>query len=201
VATATPTPTPTPTATHTPTPTPDTAPAAQVPLVQGWNLVSIPIVPASTEPAVVFASVADHLAIAYAWNAQAGEWQTYDPALPPQFNTLTVVNERMGLWMRMTEADTLEVPGAFPDTTIIPLYAGWNAVGFPASGPRDPADTLSAIADKVSVVLGYNPADPEDPWKRYSPAGPPFANDMAALEPGKGYWILATEDCLWEVSY
>lgn len=194
-AVSTPTPTPTPTA------TPVTAPQAQVLLSQGWNLVSLPIVPSSTDPSVVFSSIAGNLAIAYAWDAQAGAWQTYDPALPPQFNTMTVVNERMGLWVHMTDADTLEVPGAFPDTTTIPLYAGWNAVGFPASASRDPAAALSAIADKVAVVLGYDPADPEDPWKRYSPGGPSFANDLEALEPGKGYWILATEDCLWEIAY
>lgn len=195
------TPTPTPTATNTPTATPVTAPQAQVPLFLGWNLISLPIVPSSTDPSVVFSSLEGSLATVYSWNAQAGEWQTYDPALPPQSNTLTLVNERMGLWVHMNAGDTLEVSGAYPDSTTIPLYAGWNAVGFPASESRDPRAALASIADKVDVVLGYEPSDAADPWKRYSPAGPSFANDLATLEPGKGYWILATEDCLWEVVY
>ena len=137
----------------------------------------------------------------YTWDAQAATWKTYDPALPPEAGTLTSVHERMGLWVKVSSAATLEVTGQRPATTGIPLYLGWNMVGFPASAPRDPAAALASVADKVSTVLGYDPGRPENPWRRYRPAAPPFANDLAALQPGQGYWILVAEPCNWEVAY
>jgi hypothetical protein len=198
-ATPTNTPTRTPTPTNTPTATPSTQ-TAQIALVEGWNLVSIPVVPDSTDPAVLFASISESLALVYSWDAQTGEWKTYDPALPSPANTLTAVDERMALWIKMNGATTLSVPGQRPGTTQIPLYAGWNMVGFPASEPRDPAAAIASIAGQVSTILGYDPESPENPWSRYQPAAPAFANDLGLLQPSWGYWILATQACMWEIA-
>jgi len=189
----------TPTPTNTPTATPS-AQTAEIVLLEGWNLVSLPVAPDSTDPAVLFAPVADSLALVYFWDTPAGNWKTYSPSIPPGANTLTAVDERMGLWVKMNSAATLAVSGQRPGTTQIPLHIGWNMVGFPASGPREPAAAIAAIADKVSTVLGYESETPENPWRRYRPAGPAFANDLQSLQPGQGYWILATEAVMWEVA-
>jgi hypothetical protein len=188
------------TATPTPTPTPSTQ-TADVSLLEGWNLVSIPVAPDSTDPAVIFAPVADSVSLVYFWSAQEGIWKTYDPALPPGANTLTAVDERMGLWMHMRAAATLTVSGQRPATTQIPLYVGWNMVGFPAAEPSEPAVAIAAIAEKVSTILGYDSESSGNPWKRYRPAAPDFANDLGALEPGRGYWMLVAEACTWELPY
>ena len=50
------------------------------------------------------------------------------------------------------------------------------------------------------VVRGYEPTDVLDPWKRYDPSGPAYANDLVALQPGRGYWIKVTQDCEWSLA-
>ena len=52
---------------------------------------------------------------------------------------------------------------------------------------------LAGIAGKYDLVYAYDAADAADPWKKYDPAAPAFANDLAQMGPGKGYWLRATQ--------
>jgi hypothetical protein len=202
-ATATFTPAPTATATHTPTETPTPAPTTTatpgVPLREGWNLISLPVVPDSNNPDVVFASVSHVLVSAYYWDASAGTWKTYSPLMPPGANSLTFVDERMGMWVKVIAPATLTVAGRAPTGAQIPLYVGWNLVGFPSSAPCSPEVALAPIADKVVAIMTYEAGEWGGTWRRYRPGAPDFANDLRVLEPGKGYWVLAAEGCTWEI--
>lgn len=164
-----------------------------VSLAAGWNLASIPLVPASTAIADVLASIAGKYTIVHAWDAAAQGWRTYDPALPPEASTLHALDEKTAFWILMAEAATLTVDGAPPATTDQTLYAGWNLVAYPSATPRPVGEALTSIAGMYTVVWAYYAGEPQL-WRHYDPAAP-FGNDLAEMTPGRGYWVRATEPC------
>ena len=78
----------------------------------------------------------------------------------------------------------------------IPLEAGWNLVSFQVGGPVTPAHLQNALLhpERLLEIWGYAASgDPSIPgvWRihRFGPLPPGFPNDLATLEPGRGYWI------------
>jgi len=171
-----------------------TAPAGQVPLTAGWNLVSLPVAPASTAPAAVLAPIAGQFDLVHAYDAcaAADPWHTYDPAAAAG-NTLTAIDHRIGFWIRATAATTLPVSGTAPAETTIQLCPGWNLIGYPLAQPRSVPNALHSIAGRYLRVYGYDPADPADPWEVFDIGVPDWANDLQTMLPGRGYWVFATE--------
>jgi len=165
-----------------------------VPLLPGWNLISLPRPPDSVDPAAVFSSIAGSYTIVHSYDAcDAEPWRTWDPAAPGA-SDLTSVDHRAGLWVRATAAATLAVSGTEPAETSIHLCQGWNLIGYPLAQPRPVLAALSSIASKFRRVFGWDPADPVDPWEVFDVAVPAWANDLEQMQPGRGYWIYATED-------
>jgi len=53
----------------------------------------------------------------------------------------------------------------------------------------DISDVLSPIQGQYEIVWAYNASDTADPWKKYVPGAPEWANDLHVMNPGQGYWI------------
>jgi hypothetical protein len=133
----------------------------------------------------------------------AGTWDAvkwYDPldAADPwktsrvggQFNDLTAIDNTIGVWVHVTANCTLTVEGAIPATTLIPLHAGWNLVGYPSQTPRTVADALwGTSADHADAFDPVSPA-------YISEAGPEYV-----MAPGNGYWVHVVADCVWTVDW
>lgn len=168
---------------------------ADIPLEQGWNMISLPVEPESYDVADVFASVDGSYDLVYAFDAAQGEWLTYDVNLPPQANSLTTLDATMGLWVHMTQAATLSVTGVEQTVVDIPLYTGWNLVSYPLLQGQPIEDALASIDGKYTSVRTYDAFDPSDPWKNYLPGAPSFVSDLSDMMPEHGYWIEVTEDC------
>lgn len=174
-----------------------------IPLVAGWNLVSIPVQPTDSDITEVLASIAGHYDLVYAYNGcdVADPWKSYNPSAPPFANDLTDVDSSMGLWIHMTsETSTLEVSESEPAESAIPLCTGWNLVGYPSSQPLLVADGIATIQEELSLLYGYNAMDSDDPWEKYDPSAPPFANDLELMEPRRGYWIKVNQDVKWLIN-
>ena len=77
----------------------------------------------------------------------------------------------------------------------IPLYSGWNLVGYPSQTARPVADALTSIDGLYTQVQTFDAADTSDPWKQYSVGAPAYANDLTTMEQERGYWIYVTEPC------
>ncbi|NIS81748.1 MAG: hypothetical protein GTO14_16420 [Anaerolineales bacterium] len=175
--------------------------AASIPLQLGWNLVSIPEEPADTDPAAVLASIVGSYDQVYAFDGcdPADPWKLYDPANPGS-NDLLAIDHTIGFWVDMTTEDVLEVSGTAYPSTDIPLCEGWNLIGYPLAQALPVAGVLNNIEGKYSRVFGYDLADGDDPWEVYDVAAPDWANDLQMMQPGRGYWILATEDTALTIS-
>jgi hypothetical protein len=195
--TATPTRTPTATATGTPTATPTCASGPGVPLAQGWNLVSLLRAPGDTSVAAVLCSIRGQLVAAFAYDAAApgGAWRIHAPDAPSYVSDLTAIDERMGFWVQVDAACTLACGGAVATGVSIPLYEGWNLVGYPASASQTVALALDSIDSQYDLVYAYDTSTPADPWRSYAVGAAPGENTLTTFDPGHGYWIRATEDC------
>ncbi len=172
----------------------------EIPLLAGLNLVSIPEEPADTDPAAVFAAVSGELStvVAAATCSARGPWLTYDPA-DSAASDLTAVDHRIGMWVSMSVAAALPSDGTLPATTTIEMCEGWNLIGFPTAEPRHPHVALASIAGKWERIFGYDAFDSDDPWEVFSVDVPDWANDLRMMKPGRGYWVLATEDVTLEI--
>ena len=166
----------------------------EIPLIAGWNLISLPLDPPDSDPAAVFAPIAGQLARVEAHDAcdVADPWKLYDPA-DPAASDLTAVTPAMGLWVKVTAATVLPLAGTLPATTDIDLCQGWNHIGFPADQPRAPTAVFSSIAGKWQRLFGHDAFDIKDPFEFFDPAVPAWANDLELMRPGYGYWLLASE--------
>ncbi len=172
----------------------------EIPLLAGFNLISIPEEPADPDPAAVLNPIGGLYNRAFAYDAcdVTDPWKVYDPA-DPAASDLTAIDHKIGLWLDATAATDLPSDGVLPATTALNLCVGWNLIGFPAAQPRHPLAALAPIAGKWQRIFGYDVFDPVDPWEVYSVGAPEWANDLSVMQPGRGYWILITESTTLEI--
>jgi len=203
-ATATPTPTatrtPTPTATRTATPTntPTATPTRgpeTISLVAGMNLVGLPVAPADPNLPAILQPINGAYTLVYAYDGcdAADPWKKFDPALPAFANDLATLDVQHGYWLSMTAAATLAITGTRSVSAAIPLCPGWNLIGYPSAAPVPLPGALSSIAGKYDLVYAYDASDTANPWKKFDPNAPSFANDLAEMGSDKGYWLRATQ--------
>ena len=150
----------------------------------------------------MLASIAGNYDLVYAYDGcdTADHWKNFNPSAPPFANDLTNVDEKMGLWIHMTAADTLSVSGTTPGTTDISLCEGWNLTGNPSTQQLPVADALTSISGAYDLIYAYEAADTADPWASYNPTSPPFANDLTDMGAGWGYWMKANQDATWTIN-
>jgi hypothetical protein len=175
------------------------APASiSIPLSQGWNMISLPLVPDDVSAAAVFAPVADDVAAVYALDSFAGggTWLRYVPGRP-ELSTLQTVDPSMGLFVLATGETTLEVNGLILGLTTVSLAEGWNLAGFPAASAHPVDLWLYSLADRVEMVYGLQA---DGSWRRYIPDAAEFSN-LAEAEPGSGYLVLANRVTHFVVDY
>ncbi len=173
-----------------------------IPLRTGWNLVSVPLTLSSTNTDAVLSPISGLYTKVWAYDAfdTADPWKVYDVSLPPFLNDLTQINNTKGLWLWATQNATWTVNGSWPASTSIPLKTGWNLIGYPGQIAKSVPDALAPIAGKYTKVWAYDAFDDTDKWKVYDTSLPPFLNDLAQFQPGRGYWVYVTQDCTLTVT-
>lgn len=70
----------------------------------------------------------------------------------------------------------------------IALAVGWNLISIPVQLSDNRLDVvLRSIRSNCKAVWTYNTTDKR--WQRYIVDGPVSLNNLATIEPGKGYWV------------
>jgi hypothetical protein len=158
-------------------------------LIAGWNLISIPFDTYTQTVAGTLATISGKydMVMVYLPQDPDGPWKSYSPDRPEIFNDDFNITRKMGFWVRTTEACTLLVSGIPMTSTNIPLYAGWNLVGYTVFGDKS----------SVSEALWGTGADRVE---GFDPAAPYLIMELPPsyiMQPGEGYWVHVPADTIW----
>ncbi len=156
-------------------------------IVGGLNLISFPTVPSDSSVSSILQTVYHDRYWLYDSLSQI--WMSYVVA-KPYSSSSAVVNNGMGMWIDVTIGSNFTVAGIVPTQTSIPLYAGWNLVGFPSFS------TTYTVAD-LKAETGATLVETFD-----SNASPYFLQEMQDSDPllaGQGYWIHVPAGVTWIV--
>jgi len=158
-------------------------------LLDGMNLMSLPLIPDETDPVVALADVDFSIAAMYKKSEEA--FKAYIKIFPPAAGF--VWQDGLGYWFNMNSADTFTFDGHVLDPYPAPppayevLYVddGWNLMGFTSTTSKTPEVYLDSIWDILVLAYGY------DQELGYFIPGTPGHEYM---EPGQGYWINVSDN-------
>jgi parallel beta-helix repeat protein len=161
-------------------------------LDQGWNLISIPLVQADESIDQVLSTIDGEWDFMRIYDPLSPEpWKSNCTYWPSALNGFDTIDHTQGVWVHVTSPSaTLTVSGNIPVSTDIPLYVGWNLVGYPSFRP-----------EQISVALagtGYDrPVEGFDVTDPYHLKQLP---DTYLMQPGEAYWIHVPADAIWTVT-
>jgi len=160
-------------------------------LQEGWNLISLPLEQVDTSIPSVLASIDGQYEVVKYYDTTdiMDHWKTYRPGAST--HDLMDIDHTMGFWIKITEPGVnLTVKGIIPTSTTIPLYAGWNLVGYPTQMVQTVGNALWGTgADRIEKFDAMNPY---------------FISEVGAtyiMKPGEGYWIHVPADTVWTVNW
>jgi len=167
-------------------------------LYDGWNLVSLPLIPTSTNITDVLAGISGAGNVTQVWaydpTLMPGDpWLSYYPWIAWSLNELQEMNDGVGYWVVMDGAGILTVNGqVMPGPGELPpmydVYEGWNLGGMKSITTRAHDDYLANVYGKYTVIWGYD--TDADSYDLVFPSPP----GSGVLTPGSGFWIWMTED-------
>jgi hypothetical protein len=173
----------------TPTPTEPPLQTFSLSLVPGWNMISLPVKPDNTNIGNVLSGLGTSYTAIHSFDTASNSYKTYVPGASN--NTLSVVAEGVGYWIYMREGATLTVQGRAVKREIN-LLTGWNQVGVPSMTPVSIEQAIASVSGKVSAIYAYDPGT-----NTYIGYVEGSSTGLQDLEPGRGYWVLASQDVKW----
>jgi hypothetical protein len=156
--------------------------SVNVPLIKGWNLMSLPIIPNKSAIGTLLANIIDNVTIVWYYDPTIADpnqrWRSYVPGGPTP--TLTKIEDGKAYWIDMKNDGTLTVEGVAivlpgqvpPSYNVVP---GWNMVGFKSMVNMTAGDYLDGT-DPVRIYKFWAGA-----WEVV-----PASYNMT---PGLGYWV------------
>jgi len=164
-------------------------------LYPGWNLISLPIQTYPALKTVLDSIEGDYDAVQWFDIADKEDrWKHHHISKPHELNDLKDIYHTMGFWIHVTDPNgtTLTVYGdIFSFSQPVPLSVGWNQVGFPSLSNKTTTSALNKLVYGVEVDAIFTFEGATQTWEAVGPG-----NDFIL---GKGYWMHATQDCVWEV--
>ena len=170
--------------------TPDTVTVSQgvfdvanIALNEGWNLISLPLIPLDSSINAVLAGILNDVKSVWYWDAAAAPARWYSFA-PGAASDLTSMRDGKAYWINMKTAQTLTVAGRqMPVGTQLPpaydVVVDWNMVGFKSTNNATANDYLAGT--EYVRIYGYKNSE----W--FLIPGPNYDNPQ--MEPGLGYWV------------
>ena len=147
------------------------------PLSEGWNLISLPLVPQDNNAGAVLSTVSYDAVYRY-------------DATSKQFESADAMNPGIGYFVDATADCTWAYSGTPYTSMDVSLKQGLNMVGW-LNSTKD-VGALSSISDCYYVAQWDATAEK---FEVYNPAAPSAFNDFTTMERGTGYFISAKQDC------
>jgi hypothetical protein len=121
-------------------------------------------------------------------------WKHHQISKPSHLNDLDSIDHNMGFWVHITQPGgvLLQCSGIIPiENQSISFKPGWNLVGYPSLSNKSRTLALNNLTFdlEVDAIWTYNASS--QLWEQIG--------DLDYFERGRGYWIHAKTDCVWEV--
>ncbi|UCG70285.1 MAG: right-handed parallel beta-helix repeat-containing protein [Thermoplasmata archaeon] len=165
-------------------------------LHHGRNLISIPFIQSDTKLGNVLSSIAGSYTAVQWYNTTEPDdhWKHYRISKPPQLNDLEDIDHNMGFWIYITKPGgvLIQYLGTQPtQNQTISLHPGWNLVGYPSLTNYNRTVGLNNLTfgQEVDIIQWYNTSS--QTWHDME------EDDYFML--GRGYWVYAKTECIWEV--
>jgi hypothetical protein len=165
-------------------------------LYEGWNLISIPLIQLDTDLLDVLDSINGSYDAVQWYDASdtSDSWKHHHISKPLNLNDLETVDNKMGIWIHITEPGGVlfQCSGIIPiENQSISLKTGWNLVGYPSLSNRTRTLSLNNLTFdlEVDAIWTYNASNQK--WEQIG--------EFDYFERGKGYWVHAKTDCVWDV--
>jgi subtilisin family serine protease len=151
-----------------------------VSLVQGWNLISFPVLSEDTNiTRLIPAEARSHIFVIWLYNG-SGTWKFWTE-LSGYTSTLNDIDVQHGYQVYCDAPILFNITGTLPESDIIPIISGdWNIVGYPRLDSTDPAARYS---DAMVVWSLKN-----NSWYYYTTL-PGYTSTLTSLDPGYGYEV------------
>jgi hypothetical protein len=161
-------------------------------LSEGWNLISFPLIQSDESLDNVLRLIDGKWDQIQIYDPLAPEnWKSKCTFKPGQLNDFDSISHKNGFWINITEPGVnLTITGYEPVSVDIPLYAGWNLVGYPSLTTSTVYDALFDTG--YDAVEGFNATAPY----RISPLG-----DTYVMNPGEAFWVHVPADTVWTVDW
>jgi PKD repeat protein len=160
-------------------------------LDEGWNLISIPFVQKDTERESVLKTISGNYASVQGYHSgESQPWLHWYRNKPSDMNDDIALDHRSGYYLNMLVSDHLVTVGKVAPFTDVPLKTGWNLIGYPCLEEQRVDNALSSINRNYDRVERFD-TTLDNEVKLLS-------NDI--MEPGLGYWIHVTQDCIWTIT-
>jgi hypothetical protein len=160
-------------------------------LVEGWNMISTPLVQSDTARNIVLQTLGTNYVSVQGYHAgKSRPWLHWHRNKPNKFNDVIAMNRKQGYYSDMVVPDYLITVGKVSASTDISLKTGWNLLGYPGLTNRLRDDALSSISGKYNMVERFDTTS--DKEVRLG------SGDY--MQPGLGYWIHTTEDCVLTIT-
>jgi hypothetical protein len=162
-------------------------------LVEGWNLISIPLQMDNNSINAVFTNASNE-DVLFAYDDGGWITATYYSALPGWHGDLETIELDKGYWYGANSAYTVTIEGTEASTRDVSITTGWNLIGYTRQNEAG-LDDLIPNASNEDVLFAYG-----GEWitATYYSALPGWHGDLNKMEPGKGYWYGANEAFTWE---
>jgi hypothetical protein len=158
-------------------------------LNKGWNMISTPLILSNTTIVDALRTINDTLIIAQYYDIL----DSNDPWKDTLIGDFDKINNSMAFWLYLESSDFLFTCGIVPNSTSIPLYSGWNLVGYPSFRNQSLLNTLNGVSWKA--VQFYESSNiSKSLWMHNNSAKPSLMNDIIEMKTGQGYWIYVTDD-------
>jgi hypothetical protein len=154
-------------------------------LSSGWNFVSLPRQPSITSTGTVLAEVSSKVRIVWGYDNEQKVWKKWMP--DETANTLVAMEAGKGYWIYMNEAGTINISGWGSPPANVPLFEGWNLIGYMGAENRAFDAALGGITGKWWAVWNWDWGT----WKVKTVdrnVVMPFP-ELSSVEKGKAYWI------------
>lgn len=163
----------------------------------GWSLISIPYIPSNNSVDAVFASINGDYDAVYWYNSADSKdpWKAYFPMKDKNSSDLQKINNRMGLWIHITNISSLTISGngSLPVSTIITLSAGWNLIGYPSITNRTVNDIFAEVSQSISHESFRFDASQTHSLKKMA--------DTEVFHLGFGYWVYVSASCQLKIDW